>query len=164
MHVTHVHPSVTLHSNLLALHIARYRVVLWGPSHVTMEKVRPHRTSLSMWWVHCRCDRLIIPYHASKCHWAVAVVDVKRRRLLCFDSLQWKHPKLMDALQKWIQDEAKVTEGTIHGLSWLGYFVLASPATPPPPAPSALQASARGWGPLSTAATRVRSSMLSGTV
>lgn len=108
--------------------------------------------------MHCRrCDRLIIPAHVGQHHWVVAMVDVQQRRLLCFDSLHGEHPKLMEALQKWVLAEAEVrTEGTIHGLA---YLLLASPAPDTSP-PSALEASARGWGPLSTAAMLVRLSVL----
>eukprot|EP00775_Hariotina_reticulata_P005601 gene5601-5839_t len=68
----------------------------------------PKRLKLSSQVRDCvlKCDRVIIPVHEGV-HWTCAMVDLQHKRLLFFDSLQGRNKVVMDALRRWVQDEAK---------------------------------------------------------
>ncbi|KAK9803343.1 hypothetical protein WJX73_005722 [Symbiochloris irregularis] len=51
-----------------------------------------------------QCDRIILPVHLGM-HWTCAVIDLKRRELLYYDSMKGREPAIMDALRQWVADE-----------------------------------------------------------
>ncbi|KAF4661575.1 hypothetical protein FOL47_006625 [Perkinsus chesapeaki] len=52
-------------------------------------------------------DRMIVPIHVGKTHWALGVVDLKECTLSYYDSLGASHPKFYDYISRYIEDEHK---------------------------------------------------------
>ncbi|KAF4656788.1 hypothetical protein FOZ61_006669 [Perkinsus olseni] len=52
-------------------------------------------------------ERMIVPIHVGKTHWALGVVDLKECTLSYYDSLGASHPKFYDYISRYIEDEHK---------------------------------------------------------
>eukprot|EP00879_Flechtneria_rotunda_P030538 GHRR01033182.1.p1 GENE.GHRR01033182.1~~GHRR01033182.1.p1 ORF type:complete len:299 (+),score=127.88 GHRR01033182.1:30-899(+) len=53
-------------------------------------------------------DRIIMPIHEG-IHWTAAMIDLKHKRFVFFDSLMGTNRQAIAALKRWVVDEAKVS-------------------------------------------------------
>ncbi|XP_952852.1 uncharacterized protein TA07090 [Theileria annulata] len=73
-------------------------------------------------------DLLFIPINVSKIHWALGVVDMRKkwRRIMLFDSLGGSNPHFFKTIKKYLQDEYKeIFNNTININEWKirnGYY------------------------------------------
>jgi sentrin-specific protease 1 len=69
------------------------------------------------------CDRIFFPIHhvemGEDCHWALAMVDLKQKRLEYFDSLSFERPEILRFLARYLDDEAACKGGPVLDVqSW----------------------------------------------
>lgn len=52
------------------------------------------------------CDRVVVPVHVSDDHWTCALIDNRLRVVAYFDSLGGRGDHVLEALLRWVEDEA----------------------------------------------------------
>ncbi|GJQ14138.1 hypothetical protein GpartN1_g5929.t1 [Galdieria partita] len=57
-------------------------------------------------------DKIIIPINIKNCHWILAVIDIERKCLICFDSIGGSHLEKLQALRHWLYDEYSTKLGS----------------------------------------------------
>jgi Ulp1 family protease len=64
------------------------------------------------------CDKIIVPIH-QQVHWCCAVVDIKRKELVYYDSMLGRDESVLESLAQWVQDEMKdKADLTIDTSTW----------------------------------------------
>lgn len=51
-------------------------------------------------------EKIILPINVDNKHWILAVVNLKRSRFECFDSLGGRHPNVPSRLRRWLKEES----------------------------------------------------------
>jgi len=70
-------------------------------------------------------DVLIIPINHENFHWACAVIDMRKKQLIYFDSLGGKNTTVLGHLQQWLRDESldkKKVALDVEGKGWEQVF------------------------------------------
>ncbi len=71
-------------------------------------------------------DRIVLPINHNNLHWTCAVIDIKNKEIVTYDSLHvrttsniiMEHHEIMEHLQWYIQDEAKERNKVLDTTAW----------------------------------------------
>ncbi|KAG0606046.1 hypothetical protein M758_9G109100 [Ceratodon purpureus] len=85
--------------------------------------VRRWTTRKKLGYSLLECDKILVPIHQDV-HWCLAVIDMQRKKLLYFDSLQGRDSNVLKCLARYIVDEARERTGQNLDVSnWEHVFV-----------------------------------------
>jgi sentrin-specific protease 1 len=63
-------------------------------------------------------DKVFIPIDISQTHWTLAVVFIQQKEIHYYDSMNGDGTRYKDALLKWLIDEARNKNFTLHASEW----------------------------------------------